>query len=109
MKRFLVGLALFALTLPAFPADEKEQAKFLRQLFSCPESEWTQVLNENTPLLDDSFFERCEARIKWDMANNQVEDALRFAYVCDLASEVTGRPAKNYRLELKRAFDSQPE
>lgn len=93
MQKILFGLILFALALPSLAADEKQQTELLRKLFRAPQSQWTEVMKQNMDLLDETFFERCEARIQWDLKNNQSEDAWRFAEVADAAAELMGKPA----------------
>ena len=65
-----------------------------------PMSEWPEILARNRELLDASFFERCDARIRWDRQNNHPEDAMRLSEVANLACQLTGRPSE-YRLEWK--------
>lgn len=105
MKRLsLLLLALLVVApLPARAIDETLQVQFLKGLFSRPESEWLEFMKNNTRVLDSTFFDRSEARMRWDLENNQVEDALRFAFVCDLAARAVGRNGQ-YRLGMAQAF-----
>ncbi|MGM9991246.1 MAG: tetratricopeptide repeat protein [Candidatus Bruticola sp.] len=109
-KRFLTSLAAAALLgaslslgTPVQAADEASQVLMLRRVFSAPVEAWSSVLKENTKLIDKSFFERVEARIKWSIDNGQVEDAVRFAYVGDLAGQVVGRKT-DYRMQMSQLF-----
>ncbi|MEW6281683.1 MAG: CDC27 family protein [Candidatus Eremiobacterota bacterium] len=87
---------------PARAADETAQVLMLRELFRTEQTQWMSTLEKHRGLLDASFFERCEARIRWALDNFHVEDAFRFAIVADFAAKLTGRPAM-YRLELAEA------
>ncbi|MGM9998301.1 MAG: tetratricopeptide repeat protein [Candidatus Bruticola sp.] len=109
-KHFITGLAAAALLgvslsfgAPVQAADEASQVLMLRRVFSAPVEAWSSVLKENTRLIDKSFFERVEARIKWSIDNGQVEDAVRFAYVGDLAGQVVGRKT-DYRMQMSQLF-----
>jgi tetratricopeptide (TPR) repeat protein len=103
-KAVLILLAaLVTLTGPARAADELQQVQMLKVVFRRPTDEWKQALAEHRGLLDASFFERCEKRIRWSLENNLVDDAMRFALVADLAAQVVSRPPL-YRLELAKAF-----
>lgn len=109
MKKFVVGVSLACCllagpsVLPAFAVDEAVQAQLLKQLFRAPQENWLQILTENNRVIDNTFFERCDARIRWDMENNQIEDALRFSLVADLASRAVGQKGK-YRWNLAQIF-----
>lgn len=98
----LAGGLLFP-TLPARAADEGVQVALLKQLFRVTEPEWLAIMKDNVGALDRSFFERCDARIRWSAENNQVDDALRFAMVADTASDALGKLG-SYRLQLALAF-----
>ena len=91
------------LTLPARGADEGLQVQMLKQMFRQPQPEWPGVLKENSGLIDDSFFERIDQRIRWSAEANQVEDAIRFSLVGDFACEAIGREGA-YRMGLVEAF-----
>ena len=62
------------------------------------------MLVDHRDQLDDAFFERVMARILWSVENNQVDDAIRFALVGDMASQTMGRPGQ-YRATLIEAFE----
>lgn len=93
MRRLLLLFLLLA-ALPAHAADEAEQARMLKELFRRPFPEWREVMQQNRSLLDDSFFERVEKRIRWSRDHGQVDDAVRFGIVGDLAAGVVGRPPR---------------
>lgn len=98
----LILLAAMA-ALPARAADETQQVLMLKKLFMAPTPQWQEVLEQHRNLLDASFFERVEKRIRWSLDNGQVDDALRFGIVGDLAGRVAGRKT-DYRLELAQLF-----
>ncbi|HBM97559.1 TPA: hypothetical protein DD394_08830, partial [bacterium UBP9_UBA11836] len=109
-KRFTTSFAVAALlgvslsfATPVQAADEASQVLMLRRVFSAPVEAWPTVLKNNTRLIDKSFFERVEARIKWSIDNGQVEDAVRFAYVGDLAGQAVGRKT-DYRMQMSQLF-----
>ena len=109
-KRFITSFAAAALlgvslsfAAPVQAADEASQVLMLRRVFSAPVEAWPTVLKDNTRLIDKSFFERVEARIKWSIDNGQVEDAVRFAYVGDLAGQIVGRKT-DYRMQMSQLF-----
>jgi tetratricopeptide (TPR) repeat protein len=104
MKRWITTTLIFGtlLTIGAPPSravDETIQVHFLRDLFSHDQGEWLPLLKGNPGMLDKSFFQRCDARIRWALDNNQVEDALRFALVADLASKAVNKVGK-YRFGM---------
>lgn len=105
----LLRVALFLclgsllLALPARAADETLQVMMLKKLFASPMPQWQQVLEENRAILDASFFDRVERRIRWSLDNGQVEDAVRFAIVGDLAGAASGRKS-GYRMEMAQLF-----
>ena len=75
-KRFITSFAAAALlgvslsfAAPVQAADEASQVLMLRRVFSAPVEAWPTVLKNNTRLIDKSFFERVEARIKWSIDN----------------------------------------
>ena len=98
----LMAAALF-ITLPSQAADESAQVMMLRKVFASPVTNWKDILNENRRLIDNSFFERVESRIRWSLDNGQVEDAIRFAYVGDLSGLVTNKKTQ-YRLHMAQLF-----
>jgi len=99
----MLALLVVVAPLPVRAIDETLQVQFLKELFKKPESEYLEYMKQNTRVLDSTFFDRSEARMRWDLENNQVEDALRFAFVCDLAARAVGRNGQ-YRLGLAQAF-----
>lgn len=110
MDKYLRNLTLTALlgtsllvSYPVQAADEASQVLMLRRVFSAPVEYWPDLLKKNTDLIDKSFFERVEQRMKWSIDNGQVEDAVRFAYVGDLAGNVVNRK-KNYRMQMSQLF-----
>ena len=88
----VISLALCLLTVglaqPCRAAEESMQALMLRKLFATPLDGWRKVLEDNKNILDTSFFQRVEARIRWSIDNGQVDDALRFALAGDTAGAV---------------------
>lgn len=105
-KKVILGTVLSCSLLAATPVlavDEGLQVQMLKQMFSQQQSEWPQILKENSGLIDDSFFERIDQRIRWSATNGQVEDAIRFSLVGDLACSAIGREG-GYRLGLIEAF-----
>jgi len=88
---------------PASGVDEGLQVQMLKNVFNQPPSEWPGILRENSGLIDQTFFERVDARIRWSAENNQVDDALRFAMVGDFACDAVNRQG-GYRLGLVVAF-----
>lgn len=88
---------------PALCVDEGQQSQMLKQMFRLPQPEWLGILRENSGLLDQAFFDRIDARIKWSAENNQIDDAVRFSLVGDLACDASGRKG-GYRLGLIHAF-----
>ncbi|CAM9857314.1 unnamed protein product [Phaeothamnion confervicola] len=90
--------------MPARAADETAQIQLLKQAFRMMQPEWPALMNENKNLLDQSFFERCDARIRWGIENNQIDDAIRFSTVADTAMKVTGQKGTVYRMTLVYAF-----
>lgn len=106
-KHWIVGAALgcglLAGSPPARCADEAAQSQLLKQLFRTTEPEWLPLMKENTGLLDQSFFDRVDTRIRWAAENNQVDDAIRFALVADTACTALGRVG-GYRLGLVQVF-----
>lgn len=89
---------------PAFCADEKVQAQLLNQVFSRPEPEWTTILRDNAELIDQSFFQRVDERLRWNAENNQIDDAIRFALLGDFACNAVGITG-GYRLGLATWFE----
>ena len=89
--------------LPARAADETLQVMMLKKLFASTTLQWQEILKDNERLLDASFFERVEKRIRWGLDNGQVEDAVRFAVVADMAGRVVNRDT-SYRLEMAQLF-----
>ena len=96
----LTGLLVLA---PALAVDETQQVELLRQMFRLPYNEWPGKLKESSGLLDQTFFERVDKRIRWSVDNNQVDDALRFALVGDFACDAVGRQG-GYRYAMILAF-----
>lgn len=99
----LMALALLCSSLPARAADETAQVMMLKQLFGSDQSDWKEILARHSGLLDQTFFERCEARIRWGIENNHFEDSIRFAIVADLAAMAVKRPDM-YRFDLAVMF-----
>lgn len=97
-----LGASLLA-ALPALAADEGLQVQMLKQMFRQQESEWPQILKDSAGLIDDTFFERIDQRIRWSATNGQVQDAIRFSLVGDLACDAIGRQG-GYRMGLVEAF-----
>lgn len=98
----LLGLTCLA-PGPALAADEGLQVQMLKQMFRLPHPDWPGVLRENSSLLDSSFFERLDKRVRWSADNNQIDDAIRFAMVGDFAADAVGRVG-GYRLALILGF-----
>jgi len=94
---------LLAATGPVRAADESLQVLMLKKLFATSTLQWREILEQNRSILDGSFFERVEKRIRWGLDNGQVEDAVRFAVVADLAG-LTVKRNTNYRLEMAQMF-----
>lgn len=106
-QRLLILALLLGLLMPSSPparaADESLQVMMLKKLFASSTLQWRELLEQNRKLLDDSFFERVERRIRWGLDNGQVEDAVRFAVVADMSGLVVNRKT-SYRLELAQMF-----
>ncbi len=100
---FVICLLLAGIANPVSAAEESLQALMLRKMFASPTDQWQKVLKDNRQLLDTSFFERVEARMRWSIDNGQIDDALRFAYAGDLAGEVVKRKT-DYRLQMAQLF-----
>ena len=91
------------ISLPGLAADEGLQVQMLKQMFRLDQAQWPQTLKDNAGLIDESFFERIDQRIRWSAQANQVEDAIRFSMVGDFACDAIGRQG-GYRLGLIEAF-----
>lgn len=91
------------ISLPALAVDEGLQVQMLKQMFRLDQAQWPQTLKDNAGLIDESFFERIDQRIRWSAQANQVEDAIRFAMVGDFACDAVGKQG-GYRLGLIEAF-----
>lgn len=98
-----LALALLSSFLPARAADETAQVMMLKEMFGSDQSQWKEILARHAGLLDQTFFERCESRIRWGIENNHFEDSFRFAMVADYAAMTVHRPDV-YRLELAQMF-----
>lgn len=87
---------VFVLLLVVAPAwgDLAQQTEMLRQMFAQPRESWPQILSEHRGLLDFDFFLRVEQRIDWDLANDHLSDAIRFAAAGDSALQLLGRKPK---------------
>ena len=99
----LLGGALWAAPLSVQAADESSQVLMLRRVFATSVEYWPDILKTETKLLDKSFFERIEARLKWSIDNGQIEDAVRFAYVGDLAGRIVNHKT-TYRMQMAQLF-----
>ena len=99
----LLGGALWAAPLSVQAADESSQVLMLRRVFATSVEYWPDILKKDTKLLDKSFFERIEARLKWSIDNGQIEDAVRFAYVGDLAGRIVNHKT-TYRMQMAQLF-----
>ena len=75
----------------------------VRELFALPVAEWKAHLKANETLVDKSFFDSIDKRVRWGLENNHFDDAFRFAMLGDFAAEVRERPA-NYRIDLADLF-----
>jgi tetratricopeptide (TPR) repeat protein len=109
MKKTLIATLLLSFTwfggsaLPARASDENLQVQMLMQLFRLPQPEWLAFLNENRGLLDSTFFERVDSRIRWGVENNQIDDALRMSIAADMAMKANGQKGR-YRMTMVYAF-----
>ena len=108
MKKTFIAILLLSCSwvgggTPAYAADENLQVQLLQQVFRLPQPEWPPLLSDNRHLLDQSFFERCDARIRWGIENNQIDDALRISTVADTAMKVNGQKGR-YRMTMIHAF-----
>ena len=108
MKRWISASLLLSSLLtvggrPAYAVDEAIQVHFLKELFQHDTGEWPMLLKSNKSVIDNSFFERCDARIHWALENNQLEDALRFALLADDACQAVNKSGI-YRLGLVKAL-----
>ena len=103
----VISLTLCLLTMglaqPCRAAEESMQALMLRKLFATPLDGWRKVLEDNKNILDTSFFQRVEARIRWSIDNGQFDDALRFALAGDTAGAVVKRKT-DYRIQMSQLF-----
>lgn len=96
-------LALFVLTgLPA-RADEQGQVEMLKEVFKAPPAQWQEIISRHRGVLDNSFFENVEKRIRWALDSNHIDDAMRFLMVADFAAGVSGRKVI-YRLAAAEQF-----
>lgn len=105
-NKSLLGLALggsLLFCLPALAADEGLQVDLIRKVFRQNQPDWPPLLRDNSGLLDDSFFERVDKRIRWSIDNNQIDDAIRFSMLGDMAADAVNRKS-GYRLALIFAF-----
>lgn len=99
----LGGAFLLGSGSAVWAADEGLQVQMLKQMFRLPHPEWSGILRENSSLLDQSFFQRLDERIRWSADNNQIDDAIRFSMVGDFACDAVGRMG-GYRLALILSF-----
>jgi tetratricopeptide (TPR) repeat protein len=95
--------SLLAAAPPAFCGEERPQGQLLNQLFSKSEPEWLPILKDHTELLDQTFFQRVDERVRWCAESNQIDDAIRFAMVGDFACTALGVEG-GYRLGLANWF-----
>ena len=100
---FLLCVLTVSMVQPCRAAEESMQALMLRKLFATPLDGWKKVLEDNRKILDTSFFQRVEARIRWSIDNGQIDDALRFALAGDTAGSVVKRKT-DYRIQMAQLF-----
>lgn len=74
----------------------------VRDLFRKPVGEWKSHLQAHSQLLDEAFFGKVSARIRWGIQNGHFDDAFRFAQLGDLAAEALGQNA-HFREDLFEA------
>jgi hypothetical protein len=94
-----LSLILWFLTAPALaqspewfvPSRKTETVEMLRELFRRPVNDWASVLRSRPELLDDEFFESLDKRVRWGLANDHFDDAIRFQLLRDMARIATGR------------------
>ena len=98
----LLGLGLF-FSASAQNVSDLQQSQMLKMMFSRPRAEWVSTLRDNRVLLDASFFERVDARIRWATDNCHFDDAIRFATVGDLARRALAQEG-GYLSALALAF-----
>lgn len=98
-----LALTLLGCSLPARAADETAQVMMLKELFGSEQGAWKDILARHAGLLDQTFFDRVEARIRWGIENNHFDDSIRFAIVGDMAAMTVRRPDM-YRFELAEMF-----
>lgn len=105
LHRWILAAAAAAVLVvcPTWAADENLQVEMLRELFRHPQPEWPPILQQNSGLLDQSFFDRVDKRIRWSAENNQVDDAVRFSMVADMACDAVGKMG-GYRYALILLF-----
>jgi tetratricopeptide (TPR) repeat protein len=106
-------LLLLCMCLPVRAADEEAQIQpqinVLGQIFRLDSSRWEAELAQHRELLDDSFFQRYGARIRWGLENGQREDVLRCLEIVRIASIVVGRPGGDYyKLLFLTESDGRP-
>jgi hypothetical protein len=89
---------------PGICATDDSQKLLLMQVLRADQEDWPAVLVDHREQLDEAFFERVRVRILWAVENNQIEDAIRFSVVGDMASQTLGRPG-SYRATLVEAFE----
>lgn len=109
LSRVSSGLLVLLVLLAgaARAADEAAQVQMLRTLFTCPALEWRPILEAHRDLLDDSFFERVDGRVRWSRDKGRRDDAFRFALVGDLAGQVMNRPCHFRELLMPLVMPSE--
>lgn len=98
-----VLLAACLLCAPGWAAEEGQQVELIREVLRHPQIEWSTLFEAQASLLDASFFQRIDQRIRWSAENNQVDDAIRFSMLADAAYQAIGRSGE-YRMALCQFF-----
>ena len=99
-----LGAALLLATPAARCATDESQRLLLSQVLRAEPSDWSAVLVDHREQLDEEFLQRVQDSILLSLQNNQVDEAIRFAVVGDLASEAMGRTG-DFRATLIEAFE----
>lgn len=100
----ILSAALLLVPPTALGATDESQRLLLNRVLRAEPSDWSAVLVDHREQLDDEFLQRVQDRILLSLQNNQVDDAIRFAVVGDLASETMGRTG-DFRATLVEAFE----